>query len=133
MLAQHSFSRYRQWLFFLALGDEILGWVFGDPFKAGALALALLACRQLINATLGPVGMLLKMSDHENVAMRGLASAAVFNVLLNFSLVPNFGMAGAAFASALTLLWWNVLLRWEVRRRLKLEPSAFGLITPNRT
>jgi len=111
-------------LIFIIFGADLLDWVFGDAFRAGGLALAILAAGQLVNAGMGSVGMLLNMTGHERDTMRGIAVAAGSNVVLNIILVPPFGMAGAAAASALTLLLWNLLLRHFVNRRLGLETLA---------
>jgi O-antigen/teichoic acid export membrane protein len=50
--------------------------------------------------------------------MRGLTMAAVLNVLLSLTLIPMFGINGAAVASAITLVAWNVLLWRTVRLKL---------------
>src|SRR5699024_7594138 len=114
-------------LIFMLFGAELLDWVFGDPFRAGGVALAILAAGQLVNAGMGSVGMLLNMTGHERDTMRGIALAAAGNVFLNVILIPPFGVAGAAAASALTLLFWNLLLRSFVKKRLGLKLLAFGL------
>lgn len=114
-------------LIFMVFGAELLGWVFGDAFRAGGVALAILAAGQLVNAGMGSVGMLLNMTGHERDTMHGITVAAASNVVLNVILVPPFGMVGAAAASALTLVLWNLLLRNFVNSRLGLESLAFGL------
>jgi len=111
---------------FVLFGGDVLAWVFGDPFRAGTLALAVLAFGQLINGAMGSVGMLLNMTGHERETVRGVALAAVANIVMNLLLVPPFGMAGAATASALTFVCWNFLLRNSVRKRLGLETLATG-------
>lgn len=112
-------------LLFIIFGEALLGWVFGDAFRAGALALALLAGGQLVNAAMGSVGMLLNMTGHEKDTMRGVAWAAVANVIMNLALVPPFGMAGAAAASVITLIMWNITLAVFVKRRLGITTHGF--------
>lgn len=115
---------------FLVVGGDLLAWIFGDAFRAGALALSLLALGQLSNAGMGSVGILLNMTGNERDTMRGTAVAAAANLMMNLVLVPPFGMAGAATASALTLLLWNLLLRHSVKKRLGLETLA---VSKNKT
>jgi O-antigen/teichoic acid export membrane protein len=110
---------------FIVFGTELLGLVFGDAFRAGGVTLAILAAGQLVNAGMGSVGMLLNMTGHERDTLKGVCVAAASNVVLNVVLIPPFGMAGAAIASALTLLFWNLILWFFVKLRLKIKSSAF--------
>lgn len=115
----------------MLFATELLGWLFGDQFGAGGVALAILAAGQLVNAGMGSGGMLLNMTGHERDTLRGIAVAAVCNIALNFTLIPSFGMAGAAAANALSLIIWNVLLRALVYRRLGIE--ACSVIIPRKS
>ncbi|MBE0471438.1 MAG: flippase [Methyloprofundus sp.] len=109
---------------FVFYGADILGMIFGDPFYVGGMALAILAFGQLVNALMGSVGALLNMTGHERYTVRGVALAAVVNIVLNFALIPFYGMLGAAIATAVSLAMWNLLLRYYVRQKLNIEPSA---------
>lgn len=110
----------------VAFGGPLLEFLFGAEYRLGALALTILAFGQLVNAAMGSVGVLLNMTGHERDTVRGIGVAAGINVLLNLILIPRMGMAGAAIATALTLLAWNLILRRSVRVRLGIETAAFG-------
>lgn len=99
-------------------GDGIIHFIFGEDYVGAYLPLVILAFGQLINVLFGPVGILLNMTGHERDTMRGLTMAAVLNVLLSLTLIPMFGINGAAVASAITLVAWNVLLWRTVRLKL---------------
>lgn len=114
-------------LLMVFFGDWLLGKIFSQEFAAGHLALGLLAVGQLLNSAFGSVVMLLNMSGHESRTARGVGVAALVGVALNFLLVPAFGTAGAATATMLTVLLWNVILWLEVRRSLGVDSTAFGL------
>jgi O-antigen/teichoic acid export membrane protein len=73
------------------------------------------------------VGALLNMTGHERDTMNGMIVAMVVNVGLNLVLAPLYGMAGAAAATATSVLVWNILLRKAVLKRLLIESSALGL------
>ena len=75
----------------------------------------------------GPVGVTLYMTGHESIANRIFTASAVLNVILNFALIPRFGIVGAAVATSISLIAWNLGLWVVVRRRLKLRPSAIGI------
>jgi len=113
-------------LVMLAFGGPLLEFLFGAEYRLGTIALAILALGQLANAAMGSVGMLLTMTGHERDTVRGVAIAAVLNVVLNLVLIPPFDIEGAAVATAATLLVWNLVLRYYVHLRLNLESSAIG-------
>jgi len=114
-------------LAFVFFGGELLGWVFGDIFRTGALALALLALAQLVNAGMGSVGHLLNMTGHEKDTLKAVAIAALINLGLNFALIPAFGITGAAVATAMSVVTWNLAMRVSIIKRIKIEPTAIGI------
>lgn len=113
---------------FLFFGGQILTIVFGEEYRVGFRALAILACGQLVNAGVGSVGALLNMTGHEHDTMRATALAVVINVVLNLMLIPHFGIDGAAFATTVSLIVWNMLLWRRVRQRLGIDTMAFHLV-----
>ena len=100
--------------------------VFGAAFGSGADALAILAAAQVVNVSMGSVAQILNMTGHEGDAARGMAVSTVTNVVLNLAFIPPWGMKGAAVATGISLILWNVLLAKAVHRRLKLRTTAFG-------
>jgi len=111
----------------ICAGGPLLGLVFGAEFTRGAFALGLLAAAQLINVGAGSVGMILNMTGYERQSAWGVAVAAALNVVLNFLLIPQFGIEGAAVATGISVMLWNLLLLYWVRRRLGLRASALGV------
>lgn len=109
----------------IAFGRPILSLVFGDAYTAGAGALAILCIGQLTNAAAGSVGLILNMTGHEQDTVRGVALAAVINVVLNVALIPPFGIEGAAVATAVSLATWNVVLFRKVRGRVGIISTAW--------
>ena len=107
------------------LAAPVIKLVFGaDYVSLAAAPLAILAGAQLVNVAFGSVGLLLTMSGHERDALMGLAIALVLNVIVAILLIPRYGATGAAVASALGLIAWNVLLALRVRQRVGVRPGA---------
>lgn len=109
---------------FVLAGRAIVGWVFGAEYAAAHVPLGILAVGQLINAGFGSVGCLLNMTGHERVTARILWQTALLNIVMNVFLIPPFGTAGAAAASATSLALWNVLLYRKVRKQLGINSTA---------
>jgi O-antigen/teichoic acid export membrane protein len=113
-------------LVFILFGGDLLNIVVGEEYVTGAIPLAILSLGQLVNAGMGSVIILLNMTDHERVVARGVAFAAIGNVVANLFLIPTWGMKGAAIATTLTLIIWNVFLAREAIKRLGINSTAFG-------
>lgn len=105
--------------------------IFGSEFTVATTALAILSVGQLINAATGTVGTLLNMTGNERDVARSVGFSALLNVALNVLLIPRMGLTGAALATALGTLSWNVLLSYFVYKRLGFY-SLLGVYTLRR-
>lgn len=114
-------------LTFILAGGMIAGWVFGSEFTESHISMAILAVGQLINAAIGSVGFLLNMTGHERDVARTLLITAGLNIILNLVLIPSFGMVGAASATAVSLIIWNLMLYKIVKKRIGINSTAFVL------
>lgn len=113
-------------LLFVLAGGPILAWIYGAEFTAGAPALAILAVAYLLAVATGPVSYLLMMTGHERDAARAVGVGAALNVALNALLIPPWGVAGAAVGTGVSMVVFNVLLAWQVRRRLDLRATVLA-------
>ncbi len=107
-------------------GDRVLGAVFGPEFAAGHASLRILAAGQLFGTAMGSVVILLSMTGHERSLTRGLAVTAVLNIGLNLLLIPRWGMEGAATATAVSMLCWNLLLVRAAKVKLGIASWVFA-------
>jgi O-antigen/teichoic acid export membrane protein len=88
--------------------------------------LLILLVGQVVNAGCGPVAQLLNMTGYEKYTLRGVGVSTILNVVLNVILIPKYGIAGAAVASALTLVGWNLILVYFVARELGINSSVIN-------
>ena len=114
-------------LAFIVFGQYFLA-LFGPEFAPARSALITLSIGQLINAATGTVATLLNMTGHERDTALVVGLSAVMNVVLNLLLIPRLGLEGAALATALGTLCWNVLLSYFVYKRLGFY-SVLGIYT----
>ena len=99
---------------FLALaGKYILSW-FGPEFVQAYWPLMVLAFGHLVNALTGPVGYLTELTGHQNYSAKVYSTSAVISVILNFLLVPRFGILGASIGTSAALVTSNVWLYYFV-------------------
>jgi len=83
--------------------------VFGENFKVGAMSLIILSIGQFFNAMSGSVGQVLNMTDREQILRNTTIIAALTNLILNYVLIPEYGINGAAFSTAISGILWNLL------------------------
>lgn len=101
----------------IIFGEPLLGFVFGGEFATGARSLALLAVGQLGAVAAGSVGNILNMTGHEGDTVFASGLAALVNLVLNLALIPVLGIEGAATATAVSLILWNLILVFRVHSR----------------
>ncbi len=114
---------------FYLLGGRWLLSFWGAEFESGYYALVIMGFGQLYNLASGSVGIVLMMSGYAQWVSYGLGVGTVVNVALNFLLIPQYGLMGAAIASAITIVVWNLLLTWAVVIKLRLDPTVLGILS----
>lgn len=106
-------------------GRTILG-LFGPEFIKGYWALVLLATGYLISVSFGPVGFLMSLTGHQNQISLVMGLSALVNICLNLVLIPKWGLFGAAFATMITMILWNVWLAILVKKYLGINSFVFA-------
>ena len=107
-------------------GHWLLATFFGTGFVAAWSALVILAAAETARALLGPGGMLLNMLRHEGVTARGQLIALVTSTSIAVALIPAYGADGAAWGMFCGIVGMMMFFRHKARRRLRLDPAAFG-------
>ena len=106
-------------------GKFILSFVFGDEFSDARYALAILSVSQIVNACVGPVILILNMTGHEKITLKGVAYTYILNILLNFLLIPLYGIVGAAIATGSCLAVLNIFFAIKVYKKLHINTTPF--------
>jgi len=103
-------------LVFFLFPNFLLG-LFGAEFAEGGIkAFVFLSFGKLISSLSGSVGNFLQMTGKQVIFMIVLSFGAIVNILLNFFLIPEFGINGAALASMISLSMWNLIMVYFVKR-----------------
>jgi len=92
--------------------------LFGEEFNTGVNVLIILIISQAVNVMTGPVAALLAMTGKETSLMAIMMLASIINILLNIILIPNYGLIGAAIATLISSLIWNILSMIKVKEHL---------------
>jgi O-antigen/teichoic acid export membrane protein len=109
----------------LALGRPLLG-LFGPQFLVGYPVMFVLVLGFLARAAMGPSDFLLNMLGEQRACAVILTVTAVLDILLNFTLVPQFGLMGAASATAVSLAFASIMNYLVARRKLRLDVAIWS-------
>ncbi|MEH6658773.1 polysaccharide biosynthesis C-terminal domain-containing protein [Leeuwenhoekiella marinoflava] len=94
---------------FLMLFSKSILQVFGAAYEQANSALLILITGHFLSTLCGITQVYLNMTKKQVVLQYILIFAVLLNALLNFLLIPKYGMEGAAIASALSVIFWNLL------------------------
>lgn len=115
-------------LVFMTFGRPLVDLVFGADYASASGPLAVLCLGQVVNAGMGSVGLILNMTGHERDTLKAVGLAALLNIILNAALIPKFGIDGAAWATTVSMVIWNVILSGMVFKRLGFWVSAVSRV-----
>jgi O-antigen/teichoic acid export membrane protein len=105
----------------LLFANFIMG-LFGDEFVVAGNLLVIMAVGQFINVATGSVGYLLNMSGHERDFRRVTMFAGPLTIILSYVFIVQWGVIGAAVATAVGLSLQNIGALFMVRKRLGFWP-----------
>jgi len=101
---------------------NLLALIFGPEFTRGWVALLILTVGQLGNVATGGASQLLTMTGYQTSWLIMSSSALTANLALNLLLIPQFGIEGAATASALSLTGLFLAAVVRARKVLRMWP-----------
>ena len=102
-------------LLFLIFPTFFLG-LFGEEYIFGKWTLIYLTIGQFINAISGSVGYILQMTGKQKTFQNIMIVSTIINIIMNVIFIPKFGITGAAIASALSLIIWNLTSIFMVKK-----------------
>lgn len=93
----------------LLLFPEFILSLIREEFVVGATVLRIFAVMQLINSASGMVAVFLNMSGNQLFFTKLVSITTSMNIILNLILIPRFGMEGAAAATLVSTITWNLV------------------------
>ena len=70
------------------------------------------------------------MTEHERGAAALLVLSALVNVVAGIVFINMFSLNGAAIATTIALIGWNMAMASFIRRHLRLQPGILGMFGP---
>jgi O-antigen/teichoic acid export membrane protein len=110
-------------LLLIIFSKRIMG-IFGSEFISGWLVLVILSSVHLVGYSSGGAlaGYVLQMSGKQDIEFINAMVMLIINVVLNFWLIPIYGILGAAMATGASYAVINIARITEVYKLLRLHP-----------
>ena len=90
--------------------SELMLSFFGENYVLAKDALSILLAAQFFSSICGPGAIYLNMTGKQQKLNKILIAGLFINVILNFVLIPSYGIEGAAIATLISMLFWNSLI-----------------------
>ena len=117
-------------LFIVIFSQDLLSILFGEAFTTGSNALSILAFGVLISATMGPAQQIITVYGKTKIILWCSSFTAFTNILLNFFLIPLYGINGAAIATSTSIGLVSILHLIFANRIGKIQPFRYSFIKP---
>ncbi|MGA8979339.1 MAG: flippase [Pedococcus sp.] len=111
----------------VVFAEPLLGY-FGPSFRSAAAVTIILAVGQLVSAAAGPCGTVLNMSGRVMLNMLDNVGVLILNIALNFLLIPQYGVIGAAIAWSASLITANVVKVLQAHFVVGIHAAGAGLL-----
>jgi len=109
----------------LVLGEPLL-WLFGAQFTEGYPLLFIMVIGVVARASVGPAESLLNMAGKQKICAIVYAITLVVNICLSIFMIPRYGLAGAACATAASMVFEALVLALTVYNRLNITMFVFA-------
>jgi O-antigen/teichoic acid export membrane protein len=98
---------------------------FGADFiEKGAPVLIILTVAQFVNCITGGAGFTLTMTGKQNLELINSVTVVLINIVLNYLLIPKYGVSGAAIATTISIISINLLRLAEVYKIYQIHPYS---------
>ena len=110
--------------------EPIITLLFGPTYAPASTALRILSLGFIVNNFVGPCGVTLVTMGKSRFVMFTYLFAAALNIGLNVTLIPSFGLVGAAIASTISLSSINLVQSWKLYSLSGVKSLSKNLIKP---
>ena len=116
-------------IMFILFPENILS-LFGKEYISSSNVLIILTIATLLQAIFGAASPTLGMSGFTRLILINTCIAFILNLGLNYTLIPLYGINGAAYATLITLTIIGCIRVAQVRIFLKMNLFSFKMLKP---
>ena len=104
--------------------------LFGKEFVQGASCLVILVIAHILSSLSGLTNTVIYMSGKSDITFRNNLTVLIINAILNYLLIPLYGIIGAALATGISLVLIVFLRILEAYYLMKIHPFKIDLWKP---
>jgi len=112
----------------IVLGKPILQIAFGNEFEVAYLSLIFLGMGQFVRSISGTSGLFMVMTGNQKIYRNIVTTAAIVNIFLNFILIPEYGINGAALSALFSLIAWNIAALCYIKMKFGKTTGYFPML-----
>ena len=101
---------------------EIISILFGSEYLIAESALRILSFGVFFSSILNVSQEALKMMGKSKLILLDIIVATLFNMCLNFILIPKYGISGAAISTAISLIFLNFVMFFQAKYYFLVSP-----------
>lgn len=133
------FTTITKWICFFTLpiailfffyGSEIISIFFGEKYLPAVNALKILVVVYFIHNIMGPNGATLTAYGKTKYLLFTGIISSLLNVVLNFLIIPLYGIVGAAIATGISIIFINLIRVYYLKKISNIHPFRFEIIIP---
>jgi len=110
--------------------ESVIRLFFRPEYIPAATALGVYALGMFSRVFVGPNGAMIKAINQTRVDLISAVIGAMTNIVLNIVLIPRFGIEGAALATGLGFLMYNITEVSVVYYHMGIHPFALNSVKP---
>lgn len=110
--------------------EAVLNILFGPRYVPASTALQILAFGVFIGTITGPNGATLVTIGKTKLILMDSLASTITNIFLNVLLIPKFGIVGAAYASAVSVILMTLLVSLQIYQAHKIHPVTKNYVKP---
>lgn len=119
------FANFPVFLLMVIFSKQILRVLFGEEYIGGALALSILVFGYFSYSVFHTSGPMLNMVKKTKLVLIISIFSTASNVVLNYYLIPIYGISGGAMATGFAFLFSGLLMYTFVYYFIKMQPLTF--------
>jgi O-antigen/teichoic acid export membrane protein len=100
----------------------------GNFYEAGAYVVLLIGGTKLVDMIFGPSSEIIVLSKYYWFNIIVVSILAISGLILNYILIPQFGIMGAAIATAISIILFNCIKYLFIFIKLRIQPFNFSFV-----
>jgi len=108
--------------------EGVLSTLFGSQYATATMPLMILAIACFLDGMLMPAAYVLEMLKKTKTIMLYSALTAAVNVMLNVTLIPKYGITGAAAATGISILLLRTLIAIRASQLTRIDFTSAGFL-----